>query len=58
MVSNNSGGSNKRGGYYIGLFGYYIKNYILFIIFFEKKKPKINRRGTTAIRLLQGQNDC
>ena len=23
-------GANKRTGYYIGLFGYYIKNYVLF----------------------------
>ena len=29
-VSNKRGGWYKRGGYYIGLFGHYIKNHVLF----------------------------
>ena len=41
---------NNRAGYYIGLFGYYIKNYFLFNTQDWKKNPKINRRGTTFIR--------
>ena len=41
MVSNISGGGNKRGGYYRGVFGYNIKNAsYLIIYFFEKKNPK------------------
>ena len=28
MVSNHCGGSNKHGGYYIGLFGHCIKNHV------------------------------
>ena len=34
VLSNKSGGWNKRGGYYIGLFGHYIKNHVLFNKFF------------------------
>ena len=33
-VPNCDLGANKRVGYYIGLFGYYIKNYFLFNNFF------------------------
>ena len=55
MVSNSSGGWYKRGGYYIGLFGHYIKNHVFFNIFFLKK-TKINSRGATAIRYWRGQN--
>ena len=32
---------NNHAGYYIGLFGYYIKNYFLFNNFFEKIPKKI-----------------
>ena len=49
MVSNMSGGGNKRDGYYIGLFGYYIKKYFLLNKCFWKK-PKINKNGATSIR--------
>ena len=41
-VPNCDLGADKRVGYYIGLFGYYIKNYFLFNNFFWKN-PKINR---------------
>ena len=40
---------NNRGGYYIGLFGHYIKNHVLFNKFFWKKS-QINRGGGTIIR--------
>ena len=30
FLGNPNTGANKRTGYYIGLFGYYIKNYLLF----------------------------
>ena len=33
-VSNKRAGWYKRGGYYIGLFGHYIKNHVLFNKFF------------------------
>ena len=49
VVSNCRIGANKRTAYYIGHFGYYIRNYFLF----NKniwKNPKINRRTCTAIR--------
>ena len=32
---------NNRAGYYIGLFGYYIKNYFLFNKFWKNPKKKI-----------------
>ena len=40
---------NNRVGYYIGLFGYYIKNYFLFNKFFWKNSEK-NNRACTLIR--------
>ena len=38
-VSNKRGGWYKRGGYYIGLFGHYLKNRVLFDKIFLKKIP-------------------
>ena len=49
LLSNCRGGGNKHGGYFMGLFGHYIKNHFLFNNFFEKN-PKINIRATMAIR--------
>ena len=49
LPTNCRGGWNKRGDYYIGLFGHYMKNHVLFNNFL-KKKPKINNSGATAIR--------
>ena len=50
MVSNTNGGLNKTWRYYIvGLFGYYIKNHILFNKFFWKNS-KTNNSGATSIR--------
>ena len=46
VLSNKSGGWNKRGGYYIGLFGHYIKNHVLFNKFFWKKSKNSNRACT------------
>ena len=40
---------NNRAGYYIGLFGHYIKNHVLFNKFFWKKS-KNNNRACTLIR--------
>ena len=40
---------NNRAGYYIGLFGYFIKNYFLFNKSFWKN-PKNNNRACTFIR--------
>ena len=40
---------NNLAGYYIGLFGYYIKNYFLFNNFFWKN-PKKNNRACMFIR--------
>ena len=35
-LSNCRGGWNKRGGYYLRLFGHYIKNHVLLVIFLKK----------------------
>ena len=51
-VSNKRAGWYKRGGYYIGLFGHYIKNHVLFNKIFWKKS-QINRRGGLFIRYLR-----
>ena len=43
---------NNRAGYYIGHFGYYIKNYFLFNFFFFEKFPK---KIKAHVRLLETQ---
>ena len=48
-VPNNRTVWNNRGGYYIGIFGYYIKNHVLFNRF-SKKIIQKNNRACTVIR--------
>ena len=48
---------NNRVGYYIGLFGYYIKNYFLFNKNFWKNSEKNNRACTLRYSRLQSSSN-
>ena len=52
-VPNRPTGPYKRTGYYIELFGYYIKNYFLFNIFFWK----IHQKNLSTCAFIKDRNN-